>query len=333
MRSALISEHRFTYYLVQPKSNMLISTTSDLMKYVEVSTDLSIQSITPSLNKAENRFIVPILGRAFYKEVLTFGKDSEISDDQADLLKYILSATAPLAMWYYSQVGGINIDGSGIYKSKSETRWNLGEKEQSRLEDYFLHTGLDALDDLLQYLNEKYEAFPTYEESAERSDTFSLLVATATDVQKVYSILHPQVTYRALRESIRIIEPKFEEIMQEFYAYAITSDILTSREKMLRDIAKRAIIYLATARALLTRTVTMTNEGVDVLMGDRSQISQPENARIEAAIKEYERSGENELHRLTELMNAIPPTGYVPPTVTPLSGRVKYSEESKVTFL
>lgn len=313
---------------------MLISTTAELMKYVEVSRDLNILSVTPSIKKAERRFILPILG-AFYNEVQEMYEGNTATDKQKELIKLINLATAPLAMWYYVQVGGVSIDNSGIYKPKNPERWNLGDSEQTELKKVLLYSGLDALDDLLVFLNNNLVTFTTYASSQEREDYFKTLVPTARVVQKVFTMLHPQVTYRALREAIRYVENRVERLMQEFYFYLIDTpvDDLSMSHKSMLDKAQRAIIYFAASRAMITRTVVLTNEGLEVMMGDRTQISEPENARIEAASKEYLQSGEVELSDLLELLNANPPTGYVPPVVPSITERCKNPVNSKIAFL
>jgi hypothetical protein len=234
---------------------MLISTTSQLMQYVEVSVDLDFLLVTPAIKKAEKRFIVPILGYAFYSEVEQYGKETAATDIEARLLDAINSATGPLAMWYYCQVGGVSIDGSGIYKPKNTNKWNLGESEQQRLESAFLSTGLDALDDLINFLNDNLSSFETYATSQEREDMMTSLVPTARVVQKVFTMLHPQMTFRALQEGIRYAEPRIADAMQEFYFHCIeslTAD-LTAAERRMRSMAEKAVIYLAAERALMSR--------------------------------------------------------------------------------
>lgn len=306
------------------------------MKYVEVSVDLDIDLVAPSIKKAEKRFIVPILGREFYREVLAY-KNVVPTEIQKELLDAINSAAAPLAMWYYCQVGGVSIDGSGIYKPKNDNRWNLGDAEQKRLEGAFLNSGLDALDDLLNFLNDNLSSFDTYATSEEREETFTSLVPTAKIVQKVFTMLHPQVTFRALREAIRYVEPRVAEAMQEFYFHCVDSAAastpLSLTEKRMRTMAEKAVIYMAAERALLTRTVKLTNEGLEVMMGDRTQVSEAENSRIEAAARTYQRSGEVEFANLISAMNANPPTGYVVPVAPEIVHRVKCGEDSKVIFL
>lgn len=314
---------------------MLITTTEDLQKYVEVSADLDIRSVTPSLKKAERRFIMPILG-AFYNEVQAMVDAPTADAVELQLIDLINCATGPLAMWYYVRVGGVSVDNSGIYKPKNNERWNLGDKEQAGLESAMLSYGLDALDDLLVFLNmpATLTKFPNYATSDPRVEHFSTLVPTASVVQKVFSMLHPQVTYRALRESIKYVEPRVADVMQEFYQYLIDKPVadLTPSEKRMRDAAERAIIYMAVSRALLTRMVKFTNEGMEVIINDRVQVSEAENARIETVSGEYGRSGAVELDNLITLMNANPPTGYVVPVVVPIADRCVNGEGNRILF-
>lgn len=313
---------------------MLISTTEELMEYVEVSVDLNIKKVIPSIKKAERRFIKPHLG-AFYNDVQSYyNNQAEISDLKKELINLVNSATAPLAMWYYSQVGGVSMDSSGIYKPKNDQRWNLGESEQQRLENAFLSSGLDALDDLLNFLNDNLTSFPSYASSEARAENNNSLVPTAKVVQKVFTLLHPQVTYRALRESIIYVEERVANAMQNAHAYfiATSESALSPENKKILSSARKAIIYMAAARALIIRTVKFTNEGLEVLVMQGTPVSPQENSRIEAASSEYKGSGELELQNLMDLMNANPPTGYTAPVIQEITDRCITPMGSKIVF-
>lgn len=313
---------------------MLISTTQELMKYVEVSVDLEILSITPSINKAERRFIKPILG-SFFSDVQGYYNDqTSITSLQKELIELVNAATGPLALWYYCQVGGVSMDSSGIYKPKNDNRWNLGEAEQVRLEKAFLSSGLDALEDLLIFLSNNLTTFPSYANSDARADYNNSLVPSATVVQKVFTLLHPQVTYRALRESIIYVEDRVANVMQGFYAHLLATNHITlsATEKKILLSAQKAIIYMAASRALLIRTVKFTNEGLEVIIAEGTPVSPQENSRIEAASSEYKGSGELELQNLIDLMNANPPTGYTAPVVPEITDRCITPVGSKIVF-
>lgn len=294
---------------------MLISTTPELMQYVEVSIDLDFVSIKPSIQRAERRFIKPYLGTFFNEVEEWYNNQFDISDLQKELISLINSATGPLALWYYSQRGSVSVDSSGIYKAKNENRWNLGEGEQRRLENSYLNDGLDALDDVFNFLNENLMEFEGYANSAARANNNNSLVRSARVLQKVFTVIHPYVTFRALQESILYVEDRVKAAMQSSYAYFLSTpeSELSAPGKDILFSAQKVIIYMATARALLIRTVKFTNEGLQVLISETTQVSPQENSRIEAASAEYRASGETEMGNLVNLLNANPPTGYTPP--------------------
>jgi hypothetical protein len=298
---------------------MLIKTTEALMEYTSVSADLDFNLIKPFVKMAEKRFILPVLGTAFYDEVQQAVNTGNATFDR--LVDYINSVTAPIAVWYYTQVGGTTIDSSGIYKPKNSTRWNLGDREQTQLETAFLNNGIDALDDLLNYLDDKKDDYETYKNSSEYQAERNSLIPSAKVVQEVFTLLHPRVTFRAMREAIRHIEStRIAGIMQDYYSNLLVKaeSALTPEDKLMRGHARRALIYLSTARALLTRTVKLTAEGLEVIIADGKTVSQSENPRIEAAAREYGRSGEFEIAALISLMKQHLPTGYLYVAPTPL---------------
>lgn len=303
---------------------MLIDSTEVLMAYTTVSQDLDFNLIKPSVKMAEKRFIIPYLGIAFYEEIQKAVDDRDSEYDT--LLDYINCVTANIAVYYYMQTGSATIDSTGVSKPRNSNRWYLGDAEQAKVETAFLNNGIDALDDLLNYLNEKIGDYPTYEDSEAYQLERNSLVPSAREIQEVFTLLHPSVTFRAMRESIRDVESKLlPSIMQDYYSNLLSmpeSDLNPSDKKM-RATARKAIIYLATARALITRTVDATAQGLDVIISQNKSITVQENARIEAAAKVYEGSGERELANLTTLLKTYKPTGYtvVIPVVIPDDGR------------
>lgn len=299
---------------------MLLSTIEEIRKYAPVSRDLNFVSIEPSVRKADRRFIIPLLGIDLYTELKIDYEADSLSPVQTQLLDYVHSCSVPLALWYYVQVGGVQIDDSGIYKTRNDQRWNLGEKEQSTLESAYLYEGLEALDDLMNYLAYKIEDFPEYAETKEFKSERNSLVPSATYIQEVFSMLYPRVTFRAMREAIRYHEHRLiAPIMQGYYQNLVAKKLadLDEDDQLLLPIARLALIYLASARALLTRTVKLTNEGLKVMIGENGSVTPSENSRIEAAAKEYEKSGQAELQRLVKLLNEKAPDGYTPLVAAP----------------
>lgn len=298
---------------------MLISTIEELKKYVPVSADLSLSSIEPSIRKAEKRFVAPLLGFPFYESLVDAYEKGNLDTKQEKLAGYIRAAAAPLAMWYYTQVGGVTTDDSGIYKHKNPDRWNLSEAEQKKIESAYLSDGLDQLDYLIGFLERNLDDYPTYRDSdARKAETYSL-VPSAAVLESVFQLTYKRVTFNALREAIRFHETgRIKKVMQGYYdnLLAKAETDLEESDKKLRDLARRALIYSATARALLTRTVKMTAAGMEVIVSQYT-VTEPENARIEAAAKQYELSGESELASLIKELNNLAPDGYIPPAARP----------------
>ncbi|MEO6282185.1 MAG: DUF6712 family protein [Dyadobacter sp.] len=299
---------------------MLISTIDEIRQYAPVSRDLNFKSIEPAVRKAERRFIIPLLGVDFHTELKLDYEGGTLDAAQTQLLGYIRSASVPLALWYYVQIGGVQIDDSGIYKTRTDQRWNLGDREQKTLETSYLFEGLEALDDLMNYLADKIVEFPDYADSKEFKAERLSLVPSASMVQGLFNMLYPRVTFRAMREGIRYHEQeRIAPIMQGYYANLVAKkeSELDEDDKVLLPVARRALIYLATARALLTRSVKFTNEGLQVMIGENGSVTPSENSRIEAAVKEYEKSGEATLQSLVKLLNQLQPDGYTAPVVDP----------------
>lgn len=306
-----------------------------LQGYVPVSAEDDLLAlITPDLTRALVRHVVPLVGRPFIDD-LKAAIEGAPSQKQKDAIDYINRAVAQLAMWYYSKKGGVTVDSSGLYKPKNENRWNLSESEQVRLEETYLSDGVDALEDLLAYLEEESDSFPSYANSPKREAERSCLVPSAEIVQDIFYLLHPRLTFHAMREGLRYAERhQVAPLLQDYYSTLISGTPAPgSFDAEALSLARQAVVYLGARRALLTRGVKLTSDGLRVMMENKAQVSEHENVRIEAAVREFEKSGEEALFHLTKLLNATPPAGYTKPDLSDIAIREKSGQKSKVLFL
>lgn len=310
-----------------------IDDTTELQKYVPISLDLGYELIRPDVDRAMVRYIKPLLGSAILSELK---EAAELSSIEEELIEYINRAAAPLAVWLYSKKGGVTIDSSGVYKPKNENRWNLSEAEQKQLEQSYLADGVDALDDLLNFLDENIASFPTYANSPERKAERHSLVPSAAIVQDIFHLMHPRVTFHAMREGLRYAErTRVKPILQAYYETLVANTPTAgSFDETSLSLARQAVIYLGTSRALLTRGVKLTTEGLRVMMDNKAQVSEYENSRIEAAAREYEKAGEEAISALVKHLNSSPPEGYSKPdTCNVTLPPPKFSTNSKIIFL
>ncbi|SDE20542.1 hypothetical protein SAMN04487996_10436 [Dyadobacter soli] len=242
-----------------------------------------------------------------------------MSDKLESLAEHIRAAAAPLAMWYHSQIGGVTTDDSGMYKHKQTDRWNLSDSEQKKLENAYLSDGLDQLDYLIDFLERNLDDYPEYRDSHARKEETYSLVPSAAVLGSVHKLIYKRVTFDAMREALRFHETgRIQPVMQDYYDNLLgkSEDELDESDKELRTLARRALIYMATARAMLTRTVKLTAAGIEVIVSQYT-VTEAENKRIEASAKQYEQSGESELAALVKELNKLAPEGYIPPAARP----------------
>lgn len=310
---------------------MLITDIYEVQEYASVSSDLDIRALTPHLRRATKRFLTTYLGDEFMEELEAGYKTRSWSDELEKAHGLACAVLVPASLYYYINVGGASIDNSGIYYAKNGQRWNLGEGEREKLACTYLDESLDNLDELLSYVDR--QGFASYTSSAARKKERNSLVRSAETVRNIFEVTHPRVTFRALREAITYEEEaRVKHIMQGYYNTLLNIENPTGTDAELLAIAQRAIVYLAVSRALLTRTVKLTSEGLQVLIGNKNQISASENARIEASAREYKKSGEERLEALIEKLETILPTGYIPKPKVKSKLHCKPNRHGKIAF-
>jgi len=206
----------------------LITTIQEFAAGVPVNVTSDIELLLPPVATAERKHLLPILGRAQYRELLDAYQGSTLSPEQAELLKLVQVATANLAYASYVTVAQLQLSNTGITVTSDPNNRTAFQWQINDLRAHLTETGYSALDEVLDYLDEHKSDFPTWAQSAAYTYNKGLLLNNAADFSRYYNINGSRRTFLALtaiisREEVFTLEP----VLSPAFCAALRAEIQT----------------------------------------------------------------------------------------------------------
>lgn len=185
-------------------NNIFLSTpVSDLLhNYVPVSSGLSDEQILPSLCSAFDLFLVPLLGQELADKLQDIQNSAESPEEKA-AVDACRRAVANLAFWYNYTELNVRITDQGFQRQEGDTFKSLYKYQEDELKQRFKNKGFNAVDALLSILEQSPDAFPEYQDCPAFISRKSLLVRSASEVDRVYFINRSHLIYLRLQPIIR----------------------------------------------------------------------------------------------------------------------------------
>lgn len=195
----------------------LITTISELKKYINIDANMRWASIEPYVKEAEQLYIVPLLGKAFYDQYLPLYTASvapsptPLSADNAALLPYIQRTLA-----FYTQLKAIpqlatSFGDLGLRQHLSENSTTAAIKVEDRLLLNALVSGDTHADALLTFLEENatVSKYGLWFSSAANTRMSGLIVYGTGIAQKHIDISNSRRMFLQLLPYIKKIEEKY----------------------------------------------------------------------------------------------------------------------------
>jgi hypothetical protein len=171
---------------------MLILTADDIRTYIPVSVSATIIKVEPFIEIAENKYLKKIFGLDFLTKLNTYNTSSSQDDDN---MNYVLNLAkrAECFLAYYEGFDLINtkINDSGFHRVEDQNDKSLFAYQERQLKSYFYETGLNTLEDLLEYLETHIDevVFNDWADSDEYQEQKQYLINSAKEFTKVYKPL------------------------------------------------------------------------------------------------------------------------------------------------
>lgn len=270
-----------------------------MKNYVKVNFTNSTSSL-PNLTRAEERFLLPVLGQTLYDAVVSTTPDPA----HETLITYCKWVVAPLAYWLELPMIQTQLTDTGLRTAENENytaahKWEF-EKILASLEE----DGCWALERLIKYLFDNAETL-----SWTAPDEYKIIFKTATEFKRFYPIHQPYRTFESLRPLVTQVQDQYiiTSIGEDFFEELRTYDASDANILKAIMLVKKAVANLTIMRAVEVMSVRVTREGFSVQLGDADvqntgQGNAPEN-QLSMLHRQCQQNGEGYLNQLKEFLN------------------------------
>lgn len=285
----------------------LLINENDIKEQVSVAKSFTIDKLNPSIRRAQLRWIKWVLGSTLTNSLSDAYEGGTTDQIQKDLLEFVHPAIANIAIWMYLPKANIFIEDDGISQFSSNdkkpvTQWSFKELSQSLAND-----GLDALDDLIEFLEENTGVY-----SWNFSNTRELLIPSAVIFQKYVNIKTRRLTYLSMEPLIREIETDRIQatLGQDLYAEIknqwLTDGALSATNTKLLDFMRGAIAHFAYADFIIENSMISDDQGFHLLenstSGSTESVTAAEQSRLRSRRDLHVGKGEKFLKQLADYL-------------------------------
>lgn len=240
----------------------LIPDTKTLQLFVRVNISVLKNSFLPFELDAQQKYLLPYLGKDLHEELLAYVKDqvsypswattNEIKSIFNEVLrlsrnalsKFTLQLAAPHMDLHLSEMGFVVTDATGSSPASAERVRKLVEAYDTQ--------GYDNLETLLRYLEKNHQHIDSYKESEAFVLANANLINSAETFNRIVFIGGSRRRFISLKPEMDnierlVIEPVISIAMADKLRGEIRNNNLTADNKKLLDLLQRALAHLVIA--------------------------------------------------------------------------------------
>lgn len=272
------------------------------------------------------------LGKDLYDGLVAFyyssGSGSGSGESRfAGLLPYVQRPLANLALAEYVDVGQLEIETAGVRVNTSDGHKSAYSWQVENVQNYFLKHGWDAIEQLLQYLEEHLATFPEWRQSEGFTISREHFIQTTAEFSKYVKIAGSRRTFQALwpfmweaqETQIRAqlgtdyfieLQERFRSVQEGSGSGAGdgTGNQLNADDRAVLDLLRPALAHLTIAEAVASLPLMISAEGIHLTtkMGTTENAQEkkkaPENL-MRATQRRHETTGKGWLKKLKSYLN------------------------------
>lgn len=175
--------------------------------FVPVSSSLSFQKMQSSFESVEQQYVLPLLGEAMMQRLQTVSDNPPEGDLLAPQLTQIARrAVANLAFWHNFDALNLRISDQGFQRQGSADWQGAYKYQEDRLRSRFKNAGFNALDYLLDFIEDHIDDFPEYKTSPCYDDRSKAIVRSAREANHYVFINSSHIVFMRLRGEFRTVE-------------------------------------------------------------------------------------------------------------------------------
>ena len=240
---------------------------SEIKQYIKVSAGLEFRTMEAPLSSAYNQFLLPLIGDSMGERLLQIYNANQDESDSNDLklLQLCQRAVANLAFWYDFTEINTKISDSGFQRMESDSMKGVYKYQENTLRDSFRNKGFNALDQILEFIEENIERYNDFKESRTYKETQGSIVKNTAEVDQTYYIGNSRIVFLRLQPHFRMVSASDLRIGigEKAYEHLTTgiSKEQDSKFNLFRSLCAQYVILMGVARMML-ETGSLTDRGL-----------------------------------------------------------------------
>jgi hypothetical protein len=220
----------------------------------------------PNFERAEEKYLVPIIGRTMY-ETLTEHYDAETLD--ADELAVVKKARVLIAAHAFCDelsLNNVTLTDTGPRKFAQSGAERVFNWEYQELKNGLVKSAYDGMEVLLSYLFDNKDLFPEWTDSDQFKRIDALLIRSGTEFSEHYTLFQPQRTFFIMQLDLERMQLLFinEGVGKDLITYLKTVAEPSDDEKESLKHLKTALAFKTIAQAAKHFSVAFTPAGFSI---------------------------------------------------------------------
>lgn len=230
----------------------LITDTATIQEYVSVDIQLQQKSVLPYMENGKQQ-IVRLLGKTLYNAMDTwYNTDPQPENaEYTALLPYVQRALANFALYYGLSALNVSIGPTGIGVVSSQNLAPASKERTNALKTDLLDAAYDAMETMLEFLEENIDDYPAWESSDAYARQYELLITSGRDFDEILPINRSRLTFINWRPTMKDVQ--LLDITPQVSAGVVAELLTQIKAGTLTDANTALLAYLQKALAYLTQ--------------------------------------------------------------------------------
>ena len=262
---------------------MLITDIEEVREYVSVNKSFDLENIAPYLDRAESKYIIPVLGDELYdylNRLVNAEQSPDLTETQELILEKARKALSNFAYALYLPLAQVQIDNAGVRIANTETMKTAWEWQIRDLQRDFYDAGWLALEDLQKFLEQNAgsgsgSAYDYWLDSSAYTILKECFINSADEFDKFYFINKSRRLYSAIKTAMKRVEilhakpslgaEYFDELKTKIKDESLTADDV----KLLDTYLRPAVANLTIAESISELPVIIGNDALSLFNNER----------------------------------------------------------------
>ena len=165
---------------------------------IPVSSALSFEKVHSSLEAADELYLTPVFGAVLMSSFRSLYNQEERSEQEAMLLRLLQAAEANLAFYTNFDALQLRITDQGFQRQQTENFGSPYKYQEDRLRQTFKNRGFNAIDRILDVLDEHFTELQGYADMPARVTTRTDIVQRTAEVNAAHFINNSRLVFLRL---------------------------------------------------------------------------------------------------------------------------------------